>query len=227
MLVTGEFGSMSSRILIISSYNGPRHETWGVHPGDMLTYQYEQLTKLKHNLDKVLIVSNEGGGFLRELQLFPDVLYRENKQGSYGAWRVGYLANPGYEWYFFLEDDYVFALDNFDQLMIDMWESGTSYLAERIFHAEALSHTHTSISNGLTRGDILSGVDWERNLAAGNQYDSALQMGWSALFDMKGLADITEKYSTPFLETSGLIKYWDDKEKPSLIIPVQMYKQGA
>lgn len=212
---------MSSRILIISSYNGPRHDTHGIRPGDMLAYQHQQLTKLKHNLDKVLIVSNEGGEFLRELLLFSDVLYRDNKQGSYGAWRLGYLANPGYEWYFFLEDDYVFALDNFDQLMIDMWKPETSYLAERVFNAEALGHRHTSISNGLTRGDILSGVDWDRNLAAGNQYDSALQMGWSALFDMKGLADITESYATPFWTGEG-IKYWGDEEKPKLIIPVQL-----
>lgn len=211
---------MSSRILIISSYNGVRHPTGGITPGEMLRLQHEQLSKLKHNLDKILIVSNQAQYPPDELELFSDVLVRGNDQGSYGAWKDGYLANPGYEWYFFLEDDYTFNLDNFDQLMIDLWEPWMSYLAERIFFAAALSHTHTAISNGLTRGEILAEIDWSL-LTAQNQYDSRLQMGWSGLFKMSGLAHIADKYSTPFW-TGEYIQYWEDQSKPHLIIPMQM-----
>lgn len=211
---------MSSNVLIIASYNGPRHPT--ISPTRMLEIQYDQLQKLEHNTDVIIVVNKAryDANYEKALTRFPVVIERENHQGSYGAWKDGFLLTPKYEWYFFLEDDYTFALDNFDQKMIEMWKPGTSYLAERVFDAVALKHKHASISNGLSRYEILNKIDWSQLIDA-SQYDSHLQMGWSGLFAMDGLADITEKYSTPFWN-GEYIKYWEDEEKPALIVPMQM-----
>src|SRR5579859_1483367 len=142
---------MTGKILIIASWWGDRHPT--MKSSRMLEFQFSQLQKLKHGLDKVLLVVNGMAG-PPEIDLFQDKLFRENTQGSYGAWKDGMIANPGYEWYFFLEDDYVFNLDHFDQLMIDMWKPGATYLAEMI------AGEHASISNGMTWGGITP--DWSR-----------------------------------------------------------------
>jgi|SRR5579859_4525156 len=222
---------MTGRILIIASYNGHRHPA--IPAAQLLEYQYRQLSKLQHNLDKIVVVINgdewrnslllkiEEGKLIPEpvpdfsdyqkaLDLFPSRLLRPNTQGSYGAWRDGYLMYPGYEWYFFLEDDYVFNIDHFDQLMIDMWKPKATYLTELI------QENHASISNGMTRGDVVT--DWSK-LPATDIYDAHLQMNWHKCFGETGLIDIAEQYSTPFW-TGREIKFQSDK--PALIVPVQM-----
>lgn len=225
-------GNLKGRILIIASYDGHRHPT--MPAAKMLQLQHQQLTKLKHNLDKIVIVINsddwrqdvlirvEGGKYFPEplpkqteyekaLELFPNRLLRPNTQGSYGAFRDGYIMHPGYEWYYFLEDDYVFNLDHFDQLMIDTWRPGTTYLAELI------QDQHASISNGMTWGGIVP--DWSQ-LPDASVYDVNLQKNWHKCFGETGLIDLTEKYSTPFW--SGAEFWFNDSQKPALIVPVQM-----
>jgi hypothetical protein len=208
--------SNTGRILIISSYNGLRHET-NIIPADMLALQFKQLRKLKHGLDKVVIVSTGSAGNINyesALDLFDDVLQVSNSQGSYGAWRDGYLAFPNYEWYFFMEDDYTFFIDDFDQRWIDMWTPDMSYLATLV------RQNHAAMSAGLTKGDVLRSIDWSLFKGSANEYDSANQIGWSSMFALNGLKDISHKYSTPFW-TGGDISLYD-KSLPVLIGPMQM-----
>lgn len=208
------------KILIIASYNGTRHQT--MPASQMLKIQNQQLTTLKHSLDRILIVVNEANAsedYEEALRDFIDPLRIPNgPQGSYGAWRAGYLDNPDYEWYFFLEDDYTFFMDDFDQKMIDLWTPETTYLAERV--DEYGPHgRHTSISNGLTRGDILASVNWN-HLTAQGQYNAQVQVGWSRMFG-EGTRDITSKYGSPFFVQPG--SFNDSAPyNPPLIGPVQM-----
>lgn len=198
---------MTGKILIIASWSGWRHPTYSSEK--LLQFQYDQLQKLDHNLDKVLLVVNGRSG-PKEIDLFPDKLFRDNVQGSYGAWRDGMIANPGYEWYFFLEDDYVFNLDRFDQLMVDMWTPEATYLAERVID------NHAAVSNGMTRGNI--NPNWNR-LPSVDIYEASLQKSWHRCFGDTGLIDMTDRYSTPFWTGTDL-RF--QSEKPALIVPVQM-----
>jgi hypothetical protein len=212
----------SGRILIIASYNGNRHNTRGISPAQMLRIQYSQLNKLKHDLDRVLIVVNEPGSgvdddYEKALMLFPHQIKTPNtNQGSYGGWRDGFLAYPDHEWYFFLEDDQTFFMDNFDQLWIDLWTPDTSYLATQISEGY---NRHASMSSGLIKGEVLREIDWS-NLNAEGQYNSSLQVNWSRLFNREGLRGIDHIYGTPFWTGQDLL--WVDSSKPTLIGPMQL-----
>lgn len=206
-----------TRILIIVSYVGPRH--WSqFHASDMLRIQAEQLRSLHHSLDKILIVVPRWEHYSQEyedaLALFSDVMRVPNgPQASYGAWRDAYLANPGYEWYFFLEDDYMFYQDDFDQKMIDMWKPGMGYLAE--WQEEGVHHA--AAPHGLARGDVLKTIDWNR-LTATDEYNNMLQIGFFELFDR--VAGMQDKYDAAFWD--GRIVRHTDTTKPILIGPMQL-----
>jgi len=207
-----------SRILIIASYNGPRR--WSLPNSRLLELQHEYLSKVKHNLDKIVVVQNRAEIPQSKLHLFADVLHRENSCGSYGAWVHGYQIYPDYEWYFFLEDDYIFTLDNFDQRMIDMWDDETSYLCSLILQNPI---RHAAISNGLTRGDVLKNIDFKPLKKYDNIYNGLLQTTFSQLFSgdpKKKLKDVTTEYSTPFWQQNS-VRY-NEKGKPILISPAQL-----
>ena len=216
---------MAGRILIILSYNGGDRHGTGYNAYQFLRIQHQQLTTLKHNLDKVLVVVNEPSPnpydkeYEAALELFPHILRRSNQMWSYGGWQEGYLAEPDYEWYFFLEDDYTFFLDDFDQKWIDLWKPGMSYLATKIGNDFGYP-LHASIANGLTRGDILKTVKWE-HLTGSGEYDAALQIGWSDLFDLDGLADIRDVYAAPFYDHGSIINH-GNPNFPLLVGPVQL-----
>ncbi len=196
----------------------------------MLRIHYSQLEKLKHNLDKVLIVVNEyqdashgaDEDYEDALSKFPDVLRVPNgNQGSYGALRDAFGVFPNYEWYFFLEDDYTFFLDNFDQLMIDMWTPETTYIAARIDGGGPYG-LHASMPHGVTKGEVLKKIDWTGfNAMEGGEYNSLIQVTWSHLFGSQGLRDITGTYGSPFFITPGSFNN-TDPSKPILIGPVQL-----
>src|SRR5713101_7585264 len=189
---------MTGKILIIASYNGYRHKT--MPAARMLRIQHQQLSKLRHSLDKVLVVVNEDYPLPQQpdedyeaaLSLFPSLMRRPN-DSSYAAWRDGFFANPEYDWYFFLEDDYTFFLDNFDQRMIDMWTPSTTYLATKK-EEEGPYGKHASMSNGLVSGDILRQANWLQLCNDGGEYNSLVQVSWSRCFGNHGLRDISQKY---------------------------------
>lgn len=201
-----------SRILIIASYNGPRR--WSLSNAVILQKQYECLNRFKHSLDKIVIVQNESPDYPPELDLFENVIFRPNISGSYGAWIEGYNQNPDFEWYFFIEDDYIFVHDNFDQLWIDLWDQETSYLCSRYMNG------HAAIANGLTRGEILKELNIT-GFAFTEIYNAALQINFSQVFSSipnKMIKDISSKYCSPFWQRG--IYHLD--AKPILIQPVEM-----
>lgn len=213
---------MGGRILIIVSYNGDRHPT-GYNPFQFLRIQHQQLTALKHGLDKVLIVVNDSGVYDKDyeeaLSLFPNVLRRSNALWSYGGWKDGFLHEPDYEWYFFFEDDYTFFMDDFDQKWIDLWKPGHSYIAMKV-GSDFGYPIHASIANGLTRGEILREAKWE-SLVGASEYDAKLQLSWSELFATEGLADIRGTYAAPFYSHNVLVSH-GDSTLPLLAGPIQL-----
>lgn len=205
----------SGRILIIASYNGSRHYSSGITPAQMLRIQAAQLSKLRNNLDRVLVVVNEAPedpDYDKALMSFMNAI-RVPHGSSYEAWRDGFLHRPDHEWYFFLEDDYTFFLDDFDQRMIDMWTPETVYLSSRF------ENNHAAISNGLIRGETLRQIDWSKSDLHG-QYTYA-QRNWSSLFDMAGHKDVRGTYASPFHAEDGALHFRSDT-KPILIGPVQL-----
>lgn len=86
----------------------------------------------------------------------------ENKYQSYGQWlKASSLFLNDFDYFIFIEDDYVPGTDNFDLKLIQIYEEGY-YLCSKVFYEP---RPHGSISNG-----ILSSKTIEKALTHSN-YD--------------------------------------------------------
>lgn len=212
---------MGKRVLVIASYYGEdRH-----NPYNYLNPQLESLGRLKHSLDDVVVVVNEGQAtedYLRSLDEFSKVLYRPNVCGSYGAWNFAWETyGDKYEWYFYLEDDYVFNMDNFDDKLIAMWEPEMGHLCSyQVIHP--VYGWHMAMVNGLISADGWRAADFSHfnTLKSRPAYDSEIQVHWGNAFIRSSLAvkSIVPTYNTPFYG-AGVTRSWCDA--PAIITPAQ------
>jgi len=210
-----------SRILIIASYSGPRR--WSLPSGRLLQAQHDQLSKLRHKLDKIVVVQNESKIVPKELGLFEHVIHRPNKSGSYGAWLDGYTQNPDHDWYFFIEDDYLFVHDDFDDMMIDLWDDTVSYLCSRVDPNNKSYGYHMAVTNGLTHRTVLEGIGLLGAKFRGldDIYNTQLQIAFSRLFELlpgRSIRSMQETYCMPFWQEE--LRFVD--ARPKLIVPAQM-----
>lgn len=214
-----------SSILVIASYWGQRHGD--TSPIFMLEKQLESL-QLKNHLDRVLVVATQhevSGLYADILAKFPEVVYRSNISGSYGSWKYAWdLCGSEYDWYFFLEDDYVFALDDFDQRMIELFDDNLGYLCSlyvdnHIYHP-TIRH-HASVSNGLVHRRALEKADFSSMMGL-DIYDNRCQTRWSWALEETGykVRDFLPHYDAPFYTGSNI---WRFNDNPILIKPVQMF----
>lgn len=122
--------------MMVHNYFGERRIKLEEYDNDKLFYlkkQIEYLSNKKHNLSHIVFSINsnstpEENYLIKEVyKLIPntiqnattEILVRENYGMSYGAFSDIYSKyRTKYDYYFFVEDDYVFILDNFDNEMI-------------------------------------------------------------------------------------------------------------
>ena len=206
---------VGKRILVIASYCGEdRHNP----DTNYLEYQLESLKRFKHNLDDVVVVVNQGNPtveYLDSLSEFPKVLLRPNVRGSYGAWNHAWdTYGDEYDWYFVIEDDYVFGLDNWDQKLIDLWEDDMGYLCSM------LESDHASMTGGLVSSAGFKAADFsDFNRCSKDTYDTCSQIRWSQAFLNSPLRvkSILPAYDAPFFG-AGITRSFSNN--PAIIIPV-------
>jgi hypothetical protein len=77
------------------------------------------------------------------------IIENENKYQSYGQYlRAVELFIDDFDYFIFIEDDYVPGTDNFDEKLLNIYEEG-SYLCSKLDNYDLTnSHTHCTISNG-------------------------------------------------------------------------------
>lgn len=235
---------------VIATWSGPRRSgNDGFHEDAALYLRkhLETLSQLDHHLGQITIAvpenSEEPEEFTNYLKTIPstirntpvEILRRKNIGQSYGSYSDAFLKySDSFEFYIFIEDDYVFSKTNFDQILVQMFKSASNcgYLSSYVKHDlpnYCNSRPHAAVSNGISSTEVLQSIVDECGLLpyGGNStvkkvYDCTPQLNFSYAFLDVGRwhYDYKDVYSVPFNHIGSLHTFGDAK-KASLIIPIQ------
>lgn len=159
-------------------YLGERRREVEESKNDKLFYLKTHLAHLSyysHNIDDIFLVFNldkEHHSYIPEIEnLVPNkilntnvtIITRENKGFSYGAWNdVIETQINNYDYFILNEDDYYFVQDNWDQYLIDKFNSYTDcgyvcpLVKEPVYPHEY--QKHAAHSSGITSAKVLKDV---------------------------------------------------------------------
>lgn len=222
---------------VVGCWGGERRRIDNAYITDPLYYikaNVAQLTKLTHSLDQITFVVNDNGnetynnymGSLSDIgETKVKVLFRENLGMSYGAWAHAYETyGTEFDYYIFMEDDYVPNLDNFDNVLKDMLlEKDLDFLCGKYTD-------HAACANGIAKSESIKVIyDKGGELPYPKTFDYGTvqhvgQVGLSHAFTNIGLKvhDYSDRYSTVFEQVVPLPQYlWvDTPEKYPIVVPV-------
>jgi hypothetical protein len=228
--------------LVVACWGGPRRTPDSRYEADRayyLKHQVDSLNRFDHNLTQITFVSTGG-----DTQEYYDYLWqviakkytlieRENVGMSYGSFDAAWQADRSFDYYIFLEDDFVFVRDNFDSDMAAFFEAlpDCGYLCQL---AWGRTSPHPAIFNGIANRDCLSRLGvLPGSIAVGStgiSYYGAVetegQRGWGLQVEQIGLKvyDMGRKFRAPFIEADGSMICWHPEAPHYVIAPVQMYK---
>jgi hypothetical protein len=216
---------------------------------DRLYYLKTHLSHLSHyshDLTDIYLVFNleeEHHKYLPEIvKITPDkiqnanvnIVIRENKGMSYGAWNdIVKLHKGSYDYYIFNEDDYYFVQDNWDKYLVDKFNSypDAGYVCPFVEEPHILSgyRKWAGSSAGISSGKVLNKVlsrFGELPHSEGDHYKQgeSSQITFSYAFIEVGynIYDIRDEYRVVFANTSIELMdfnkyfYWNDDH---LVIP--------
>jgi len=178
--VLSEFWSLKKYDIcyIISLFFGNRRNTNQPHYNTnklcFLEKHIELLSNLNHNIKKIIFNINlEDGDYENTnnaLRIIPknirnsevEVRLRKNIGMSYGAWSDCFLENKDkYDYFIFNEDDYFFVIDNFDEILVNKFNSkeDAGYLCGITIENDSLGQPlHAAHSTGISSNKVLSKV---------------------------------------------------------------------
>ena len=210
--------------------------------------QIAYLLKVEHNLNKIFFVFNLDSDhypYIKDINnIVPkqikntpvEIIFRENKGFSYGAWNDVFEQNRNnFDYFIFNEDDYVFVKDNFDKYLINKFNSypDAGYICP--FVKESIEghnyKKHTAHSTGISSKEALNKI-WDKNGYLIRYKDSpkyyihgeVLQLNWGCMFIQNGfnIYDIRDDFRVAFSMTEPdkphLWKLWWWNEE-DLILP--------
>jgi len=240
-------------IYVVNVWSGQRlHHQEQDYDDDRTIYlraHVATLRNLSHHIDKVVIVvpdnPDEPAEFTEYLQSLEfEVFRRPNVGVSYGGYSDVYQKYQGqYKYWFFTEDDYIYVVDDFDKLSIDLLlEKQVGFLCTMArwgymeFNPRVV--LHAAISNGIATDESLAKI----NEAFGElpnsharediSYDDDVVKKWggpqvgqvmfsNAFVELGlGLDDISDRYSQIYFDFLGYLRPFDDTH-PHLILPYQ------
>jgi hypothetical protein len=220
---------------------------------DRLCYlksQIETLEKYKHSLSKIVFTFNiepeHQEYFTEAMKIIPEkvqntnieINVRENIGMSYGAFSDVFKKYQGeYDYYIFNEDDYVIVDDNFDDYLVNKYESlpNCGYLCGLVrekCHGEV--NRHAGLPSGISSYECLSKIFNKYNELPhskdkdyySNEEGQAKFTGASKEFGYE-IYDIREEYKLDFWGTDtgappviNTHFMWNTK---SLFLPVKIY----
>lgn len=163
-----------SVLYAMASWSGPRSEI--LFDDSYVEKHIEQISKLKNNLSQISIGNPtnpskrpEFEDFLKSLKQVsgvPVVVHDVHNIGrSYGQWaRIYEKYRCQFDYYIFVEDDYAPVLDNFDSVLIDMYEEQKcGFLCGMIFdetgrYGMRTDQKHAGVTNGIASSAALEQV---------------------------------------------------------------------
>lgn len=246
---------MNNTCYIINFYLGERRKIHKIYNEDrliLLKKQIHFLEKLQHNLTKIVFSFN-----LREedietlssyINLIPkkiqnsdvEIVLRENNGMSYGAWSEYTVKNiEKYDYFIYNEDDYFFIEDNFDDYLVDTFNSykNCGFLCAISREPAGWNgfRKHAGYAGGITSKECIKKVFnyfKEFSNIEGNEYKmgESLQIDFTHCFIKEGMNiyDVREKYRIPFsttLENEPDVIYFFNYNKKDLLIPL-VIEQG-
>lgn len=226
--------------LVIACWGGPRRTpdaAYEIDRASYLKYQIDSLDRFKHSLAQITFVSTGGDSsayydYLSLVARKYKVIERVNIGMSYGSFDAAWQADRSFDYYIFLEDDFVFVRDNFDIDMVRYFETieNCGYLCQL---AWGKISPHPAIFNGiasrecLTKLDILPGreVAMQDQMGYYGLVETHGQRGWGLRVQEIGLrvCDMGKKFRAPFIEADGSMICWHPEAPKYIIAPVQMY----
>lgn len=235
---------------IINFYLGDRRYDVDAAKQDKLCYlksQIECLTKYKHSLSKIIFNFNleheHGTLFIEALKIVPqkvqntpiEIYIRENYGMSYGAWSDHYIRlQDQYDYFIFNEDDYFIVEDNFDEYLVNKFNSlpNCGYLCGLVRESSSVNlyRKCAGMSSGISSNDCLKKViekygelphskfkGYSDNELNGQIYQTAAicEMGYE-------IYDIREEYRLRFHYGQYIDNHfmWNDKD---FFIPAKIY----
>lgn len=232
---------------IIASWSGQRSASHWDHRynGDSTYYlktHFEQLGKLKHNLDQITVVvpfnpneSPDFSDYVLNLDKIGNTKIKVVRSSvkynySYGSYyHVAAMYGGEFDYYFLMEDDYVFNMDNFDSILLEKMKyySKCSYLCGLVIDWNG--RNLASVSNGvITSKALIKGLNYIKR--SGNWKTRILKQedfSDSMYFTEAHMKDYSEWFDTLFCYMpDGNVKSAqnNNSKKPSIIVPVNFLK---
>jgi len=221
---------------IIACWSGKRRDCIvNKHPAYYLQKHIEMLSKFKHNISQITVVIPHNPKEPLEYRNYINhikkrsiikVIERENFGQSYGSYSAAFHKYRDFNYYIFIEDDWVFVQDNFDKKLIDFFnDANCGYLCglTGMYRKDKVA----SISNGITTSKILNLI-WDKfkciphGNTNKNPYSVSSQVQFSRAFTTvkKDICDITREYAVPF-NAFGKLKIFNNKKDNFLMVPTQ------
>lgn len=209
-----------------------------------LDYHLNTLKQYKHKLSQITVILpecpyNNTVSAPDQIQDTPVVLLeRQNIGLSYGSWSYAYdLYQDAFDYYILIEDDYVFCLDNFDDILLDLIHSSPNcgYLCSQYEESPWEGRKmrgwrpHAGVANGIVREEALAKVKSMHGklpYAHSSDYNCRGQIDFSAAIIDAGymISDFRHRYACPYYsELTRSLTDFAPKRKDVLIAPVQWH----
>jgi hypothetical protein len=227
--------------LVIACWGGARRTPDPQYEADRSHYlklQMDSLSRFSHPWTDTTFVSTGGRedylDYLDGIRSSYKVIDRPDIGMSYGSFDAAWKIDQTYDYYIFLEDDFVFVRDDFDIEMVNYFETlpDCGYLCQL---AWGLRVPHPAVMNGIASNECLSRLG---HLPGATEYDDNSmhyygkvqtngQKAWGDRVLEVGLKvyDMGRKFRAPFIEADGSHICWHPTAPKYIIAPAQIYHQ--
>lgn len=180
---------------------------------NVLKEHIKKLSKTKHSLSQITVMKpkNDIKNTYYDVEMLPNMVIEEcpNQHFSYGQWtRAANKYVDDFDYFIFIEDDYVPGCDDFDTKLIDMYQEGT-YLCSKAGKLTSKIH-HCAISNGIISSKTYKKVLEKQSMVEWftNKKERDFQIGFSRYLSDNGLqlVDYSNEYMVTFHEKDFKIK---------------------
>lgn len=227
--------------LVIACWGGRRRTPDKQYEDDRAHYlklQIDSLSRFSHPWTDITFVSTGGEPqyleYLDEIRKTYKIIDRPNVGMSYGSFDAAWKNNGTYDYYIFLEDDFLFVCDNFDIEMVRCFRefSDCGYLCQL---AWGIRVPYPAVMNGMASSDCLSRlVDLpgavaydDNNMLYYGKVETTGQKAWGDRVQAAGLKvyDMGSRFRAPFIEADGSHICWHPRAARYIISPAQVYHQ--
>lgn len=231
---------------LVGTWSGQRNKS--KFDDGILKRHLEKLDKVRHSLSQISVghpynpdERREYTDWIRSLKEttsgIPIKVYDTDNNGrSYGQWSHMFdKCRNKFTHFIFIEDDYVPVKDDFDKILVDLFERQSKlnkcgFLCGLIFdqsgrYGTAMKQKHAAVANGISSNEVLSNV-W-RNFKMlphdQNGYSDG-QILFSQGFMKTGytIQEYLDHYRCLYWQHCDKIRwYWDGKHNEDIIVPLQ------